>query len=85
VLRKDFLEKISKPARWGKRLIEECQEALAIVLPFEKAELEFLNMLIDYGEIRPSLITDDRELAQSIRHHPMLNWKALNVQKYKGK
>lgn len=32
----------------------------------------------------PSLITDDREMAQKICDHPGLNWKATNVQFFKA-
>jgi hypothetical protein len=69
---------------WATRIVEECRERLAYVLPFTGAEMEFLNRLLDYGEIEPSLLTEDEALVERIRQHPMLHWKALNVRKYRG-
>ncbi len=70
--------------REASRIVEECQEKLACVLPFTDAEMEFLDRLLDYGEIELSLLTEDEALVERIRQHPMLYWKALNVRKYRG-
>jgi hypothetical protein len=56
---------------------------LTILLPFTEKEREFLDRLLDYGEIETSLLTDDPELGLKIREHPSLRWKALNVQQFK--
>ncbi len=49
------------------------------------SETEFLNHLLDKGEIVPSLLTSDRDLQERISQHPLLKWKALNVREFKGK
>ena len=49
------------------------------------SEMEFLNLLLDKGEIIPSLLTSDRDLQKLINRHPLLEWKAINVREYKGK
>lgn len=69
---------------YGKRLIEECRHALSMVLPFEDNELEFLNLILDKGRIEPLLLTTDQELQGRIQCQPLLEWKALNVRRYKG-
>ncbi len=69
----------------GNRLVDECRQALEVVLPLSKAELEFLDRILDHGEIDPSSLTTDEKLAERIRHHPGLKWKAINVRQYKGK
>jgi hypothetical protein len=56
-----------------------------VVLPFTDSETEFLNLLLDNGEIVPSLLTSDKDLQERISRHPLLEWKALNVREYKGK
>ena len=56
-----------------------------MVLPFTDSETEFLNLLLDNGEIVPSLLTSDKDLQERISRHPLLEWKALNVREYKGK
>ena len=66
------------------RLVEECRQAFSIVLPYTKNEREFLNRILEYGEIEPSSITSDEKMANLIGNHPDLNWKTLNVRKFKG-
>ena len=58
------------PAAWAARLVEETREALGTLLPFTEPESDFLDRLLDRGEIAPELITDDEELADRIRRHP---------------
>lgn len=72
-----------KPGQYGRRLVDECRHALSVILPFTKGELEFLNHLLDEGEINPSFLTDDIVLQDRIRRHPLLAWKALNVRQYR--
>ena len=71
------------PASYGSRLVKECRDRLSAVLPFTDSETEFLNLLLDRGEIVPSLLTSDKDLQQRISRHPLLEWKALNVRQYK--
>ena len=73
------------PASYGKRLVKECRDRLSVVLPFTDSETEFLNVLLDKGQIVPSLLTSDKDLQNRISRHPLLEWKALNVREYKGK
>ena len=83
LLRRDFLPGVDKNTDWATRLVEECRQALEAVLPLSKAEVEFLDRLLDEGEITPSLLTEDSSLADRIGHHPALEWKILNVRRYK--
>ncbi len=69
---------------WMDRLVDECRERLAMVLPFEAHEREFLERVLERGEIVPELLTDDSDLAERIRQHPQLRWKALNVREHRG-
>ena len=72
-------------ASYGRRLVQECRDRLSIVLPFTNSETEFLNLLLDKGEIVPSLLTSDKDLLARISRQPLLEWKALNVREHKGK
>ena len=83
VLNKKISEKIasSLPA-FGENLVDQCRKKLSIVFPFSESELEFLNAILDRGEIKPDLITEDSKLQNCISNHPMLKWKALNVRKH---
>lgn len=71
--------------QWAASMVEECRERLDVVLPFNEAERDFLDRLLDHGEIEPSLLTDDAEMADRVRSLPGLKWKALNVKRFRGK
>jgi len=49
------------------------------LLPLKDNEREFLRILNEKGEIKPEIITNDKELVDRIKKQPMLKWKALNV------
>lgn len=68
---------------WVARLVSECRDGVTSLLPFTEAEREFLDRLLDYGEVEPTLLTGDAELVERIRRHPGLAWKAQNVRQFK--
>jgi hypothetical protein len=45
--------------------------------------MEFLEVLNDQGDIKPELLTADKNLQSTIGAHPGLNWKALNVREHR--
>ena len=63
-------------------LIEDCRNGLAALLPFTAKEMEFLDLLLGKGEIKPELLTADEELQDRIKRHPMLEWKVLNAREF---
>ncbi|SHJ62570.1 hypothetical protein SAMN02745216_01999 [Desulfatibacillum alkenivorans DSM 16219] len=69
---------------YGRRLVEETKGALGFLFPFTDAEMEFLDRLLDHGEIHPALLTNDADLVVRLSDHPLLEWKAVNVRKHKG-
>ena len=71
-------------AEYGKRLVEECQRALSIVLPLSDAERAFLDLLLEHGKIDSTILTAEPALQQRIERQPLLEWKAVNVRKHKG-
>jgi len=81
-LRAAGIEKIRKD-RFGKGLVEDCRNLLSSLLPFTAQEQEFLDRMLDRGEIAPALLTGDEALQDSIRRHPLLEWKAVNVRGHK--
>jgi len=72
------------PVEYGERLVQECRQALSAVLPFRDFEREFLDHVLDKGEINPLLLTIDTTLQERIQRQPFLEWKAINVRKHKG-
>lgn len=79
LLRRASLTNTGEPSISGNRLVEECRQALDVVLPLSKTEMEFLNLLLEKGEINPSLLSANEGLAERISRHPLLQRKALNV------
>ena len=82
-LRVDALLDI-RPPRYGEMLLEQCKSALSELLPFDHAERRFLDLLLEDGVIAPHLLSPDHELQERIGAQPLLEWKALNVRRYKG-
>lgn len=66
---------------WASQLVDECRSALYLFLPFESHEIEFLERLRKFGEIKPDLISDDKEFCERLLHHPSLLWQAKKSSK----
>jgi len=64
---------------WVEELVSSCRGLLSELLPLESAEYEFISRLNDHGEIVPELLTGDSAMKDSIKNHPGLRWKAMNV------
>ncbi len=69
---------------YGVRLVEECRQALSVVLPFKENEKAFLDLLLEHGEVDSTILTSDSGLHQRIQRQPLLEWKAVNVRQHKG-
>ena len=84
VLNEKNLREEKNMESYAKRLVAECKEKIATLFPYSDKEREFLNQLLDQGNIDPALLTDDPLLHQRIKNHPMLLWKAINVRRHFG-
>lgn len=84
LLHKSFFDEIGTPSRWAKRIATDCRKGLGIVLPLSRPERQFLDVLLDKGDVNPQLLTQDSALAKRVEEHPALVWKALNVRRFKG-
>ena len=76
VLKRDNILKGRALHEYGGNMIEEIQKHLQRLLPFMENEIEFLDRLLDYGEIVPSIICEDEKLCEKIKLHPGLHWQA---------
>ena len=84
MLRSDLAPGREAVAAWTAQLVTKCRERLSALLPLDDADVEFLRQLNDLGQIVPELITNDPAQQATIREHPGLRWKALNVRKHHG-
>ena len=82
MLRTDLAPGKTEIESWSRKLVEECRGFLGMLLPFKPQELEFLARLNRQGEIDAALLTDDAAMQETLRRHPGLLWKALNVRQY---
>jgi len=62
--------------KWASGMIEELHEALRVLLPLKKDELDFILQICKSSEITPELITAEKPLLDIIRVHPGLLWAA---------
>lgn len=84
VLRADSPFAVPGQLDWVEQMVAECREALAAVLPLTAAERAFLDGVLDRGDIDPSPLTADAELAMRIQAQPHLQWKAENVRRHQA-
>ncbi len=84
LLRSGEREAAGPPKRWASRLVSECRAELKRLLPLKAGERKFLDALLDDGDLKPSLLTRDPSLAERLKSHPGLTWKALNVRRHRG-
>ena len=81
LLKKNEVKNIRSVSKWSEDLVEKCQEAFNHFLPLKKQEIEFLDRLLDKGEIDPQLITSDNTLIENIKNHPAIRWSAQQARK----
>lgn len=71
-----------------KQLAAHLQERLGGVasrlVAWSPREREFMEALLDRGELRPELLADRPETRRRIAAQPMLRWKQMNVRQHLG-
>ncbi len=82
VLRVQEWQETKNLKTWATKLITICKDNLIDLIKFNSNELSFLTNIIEYGKIMPELITQDETLVKAIKEHPVLLWKAKNVNEY---
>ena len=76
VLPRGVSEKTQNWLSWTNSMLSGCRNALQALLPLRENEREFFQRLHDWGEVQPSLLTQDAALIEIIHSHPLLKWKA---------
>lgn len=59
---------------WVNKLLIELKDSITIILPLEKHEIEFIQLIRKSRVIKPELITDDLEIANKVKTHPAVLW-----------
>ncbi|GAN81430.1 nucleotidyl transferase AbiEii/AbiGii toxin family protein [Acidocella aminolytica] len=69
---------------WIAETIALCRERLGFLFDLTAGEQEFLDRILDKGEVNATLLNVDAELARRIEAMPMLAWKCQHVRKMYG-
>jgi hypothetical protein len=85
LLREAYLVGRGNPKLWAEKILDECKSALNKLFPLRENETQFLDTLLEQGEINATLLTSDRLLCEKIHSNPALLWKAENVRQFKRK
>lgn len=59
---------------WADKLVVELRHALSTFLPLRENEIEFVNLVREFGQVKPKLITNDENLWPKIESHPGILW-----------
>lgn len=70
---------------WPKEMLIGVQKSLQTLLPLRENDIAFLDALLDHGEIKPEIITDDLQLQENIKLHPALHWTIFNKLRNKNR
>ena len=81
LLSKQELAKIANKKQWAQEMLLNVHTKLSDLLPLRKQEKAFLNALLDFGEIKPELLTDDVAFQEKVKLHPAIRWTAYNVKR----
>ena len=75
VLRQKELPRAQKDLKkWANQILDELHEALLMVIPLKKTEIDFILKIRESSEIKPELLTDNPKLLKIIQFHPAIHW-----------
>ncbi len=63
-------------------LVAECRKLVEPLFPLRSSEHEFVSALRDSGEIKPELLTNNREIIDKVKVHPGLLRRAAMSKKH---
>ena len=68
---------------WIEETVAFCRERFAFLLDLTETELDFLDAVLDRGEINAGLLGISPEIRARITAMPMLAWKCKNIREYR--
>ena len=69
---------------WIEEAVALCRERFAFLSDLSEKEQEFLDCILDRGEVNVELLDVDPEIRNRIATMPMLAWKTRHVRKHHG-
>ena len=75
--------RLDKARMWIDQTLSLCRENYGFLFNLSRNEQEFLDCILDRGEIYADLLDVDPEIQARIGSMPILAWKSRNVRKYR--
>ena len=72
VLRTKSLPAKKDDDAFAANLVAECKSLILPLFPLRQSEVEFISLLREEGEIKPSLLTRNHSMIETIQRHPAL-------------
>jgi predicted nucleotidyltransferase component of viral defense system len=69
---------------WIEETVALCRERFAFLLDLTETERDFLDGVLDRGEVNTDMLDTTPDLRARIAAMPMLVWKCRNVRQYRG-
>ena len=69
---------------WIEETVALCRERLSFLFDLSEKEREFLDGILDCGEVDADLLDVDPEIRSRIAAMPMLAWKTRHVRRHRG-
>lgn len=69
---------------WIEETVSLCRERLSFLFDLTESEREFLDGVLDRGEVNADLLDVPSDIRMRIAAMPMLAWKCRNVRKHRG-
>ena len=69
---------------WIEETVALCRERLAFLFDLSEKEREFLDGILDRGEVNADLLDVDPDIRSRIAAMPMLAWKIRHVRRHRG-
>ncbi len=79
VLRTKSLPAKKDDDAFAANLVAECKSLLLPLFPLRQNEVEFISLLREEGEIKPSLLTRNHSMIETIQRHPALMRRAYSA------
>lgn len=80
LLSKQVLGNVEDKPQWAKNMLLSVQNSLSKLFPLRENETEFLEALLNFGEIKSELLTNDTAFQEKVKLHPAIRWTAYNAQ-----
>lgn len=81
LLSRRVLANITDKQQWAESMLMEVRDKLNMFLPLRENEIGFLDALLEFGEIKPQLLTDKRDFQDRVKIHPAIRWSAYNAKR----